>query len=64
VEAATCNNKLYLSGESVEWLLVKDFEPFFTAAKALSMVTLRLECLRLNNSSAFYDLFLGENSFR
>jgi hypothetical protein len=39
VKDATCKNKLYLSGKCVEWLLVKDFEPIFNAAKALSMVT-------------------------
>jgi hypothetical protein len=31
----------------VEWFLIKDLNIFFNAAKALSMVTLRLECLRL-----------------
>jgi hypothetical protein len=64
MQDATSKNKLYYSGESMEWFLIKDFEPIFNAAKALSMVTLRLECLRLNNSSAFCGLFLGENLFR
>jgi hypothetical protein len=64
VEDATCKNKLYLSGKSVEWFLVKDFKPIFQCSKSPLMITLRLECLRLNNSSAFCALFLGDNSFR
>jgi hypothetical protein len=61
---ATSKNKIPLSWESVEWFLIKNFEPIFRAAKSLSMVTLRLECLRLKSSSAFCGLFLEENSFR
>jgi hypothetical protein len=34
VEDATYKNKLYLSGESVEWFLVKDFEPIFQCSKS------------------------------
>jgi hypothetical protein len=34
VEDATCKNTLYLSGESVEWFLVKDFEPIFQCSKS------------------------------
>jgi hypothetical protein len=33
VKDATCKNKLYLSGESVEWGLVEDFEPNFQCSK-------------------------------
>jgi hypothetical protein len=37
---------------------------FFNAAKTLSMVTLRLECLRLNNSLAFIGRCFTENLLR
>jgi hypothetical protein len=64
VKDATYKNKLNLSGKRVAWLLIKYFGPFFNATKALSMVTVRLDCFRFNNSSAFCGLFLGENTFR
>jgi hypothetical protein len=34
VQDATCKNKLYLNGQSVEWFLVKDFEPLFQCNKS------------------------------
>jgi hypothetical protein len=33
MQDATSKNKLYLSGESVEWFLIKDFEPIFQCSK-------------------------------
>jgi hypothetical protein len=64
MQDATSKNKLHLSWVSVEWFLIKDFKPIFQGRKALSKVTLRLECLRLKSSSTFSGLFLEENSFR
>jgi hypothetical protein len=40
MQDATSKNKLYLSGESVEWFLVY-LNLFFNAATTLSMVTLK-----------------------
>jgi hypothetical protein len=31
---ATSKNKLYYSGESVEWFLIKDFEPILQCSKS------------------------------
>jgi hypothetical protein len=36
MEDATSKNKLQLSWESVEWFLIKDFEPIFQSSKKLS----------------------------
>jgi hypothetical protein len=33
MQDATRKNKLHLSGESVEWFLIKDFEPIFQCRK-------------------------------
>jgi uncharacterized membrane protein YkgB len=52
VKNAASKDHLYLSVKSVGRFLVKD-HLFFNAAMALSMVTLRIECLRLNNSFVF-----------
>jgi hypothetical protein len=34
MQDVTSKNKLYLSGESVEWFLIKDFEPIFQCNKS------------------------------
>jgi hypothetical protein len=36
MQIATSKNKLHLSWESVEWFLIKDFEPIFQGSKNLS----------------------------
>jgi hypothetical protein len=34
MQDATSKNKLHLSWESVEWVLIKDFEPIFQGSKS------------------------------
>jgi hypothetical protein len=34
MQDATSKNKLHLSWESVEWFLIKDFEPIFQSSKS------------------------------
>jgi hypothetical protein len=34
MQDATSKNKLHLSAESVEWFLIKDFEPIFQSSKS------------------------------
>lgn len=53
VKNAASKNQLYLSVKVWNGFWSRTLNLFFNAAKALSMVTLRFECLRLNNSFTF-----------
>jgi hypothetical protein len=62
VKDATYKNKNYLSGESVEWLLVKDFEPIFQCSE--SPLDGHPEARVSKIEQPICGLFLGENLFR
>jgi hypothetical protein len=49
---------------SVEGYWSRTFNLIFKAAKSLSVMTLRLKCLKSNNYLAFWGMFLAVNSLR
>jgi len=61
---ATCKDQLYLSLVRMEGLVVNYAKPIFVTPKALSILVLLLECLKLKSSLALVGEFLPPYSLR